>query len=40
VLGHNYPGSEWYLDAYNLVTTGTPGEPPQGWFARNFGTPL
>src|SRR5215471_10634255 len=40
VLGHNYPGSEWYLDAYNLVTTGTPGEPSQSWFARNFGMPF
>ena len=39
-LGHNYPGSEWYVDADNLVTTGNPGEAPQGWFARNFGTPF
>jgi outer membrane protein assembly factor BamD len=22
VLGHNYPGSEWYLDSYSLVETG------------------
>ena len=22
VLGHNYPGSEWYRDSYALVTTG------------------
>ena len=40
VLGHNYPGSEWYVDAYNLVTTGNLGEQPQGWFARNFGQPF
>jgi outer membrane protein assembly factor BamD len=38
VLGHNYPGSEWYVDAYSLVTSGTPGSPPKGWFARNFGS--
>src|SRR2546421_5381958 len=38
VLGHNYPGSEWYIDAYSLVTSGTPGTPPKGWFARNFGS--
>ena len=29
VLGHNYPGSEWYVDAYSLVTSGTPGTPRQ-----------
>jgi outer membrane protein assembly factor BamD len=23
VLGHNYPGSEWYQDSYALMTTGT-----------------
>lgn len=22
VLGHNYPGSEWYVDSYSLVETG------------------
>lgn len=22
VLGHNYPGSEWYIDSYSLVETG------------------
>jgi len=38
VLGHNYPGSDWYVDAYSLVTSGTPGSPPKGWFARNFGS--
>jgi outer membrane protein assembly factor BamD len=38
VLGHNYPGSDWYIDAYALMTgNGAPGEPPKGWFARNFG---
>ena len=37
VLGHNYPGSDWYLDAYALVTSGSPATPAKGWFARNFG---
>jgi outer membrane protein assembly factor BamD len=40
VLGHNYPGSEWYADAYSLVVSGAPGTPTQGWFARNVGTPF
>ena len=38
VLGHNYPGNEWYSDAYALVTSGSPATPPQGWFARNVGS--
>jgi outer membrane protein assembly factor BamD len=37
VLGHNYPGSDWYIDAYALVTSGSPATPAKGWFARNFG---
>jgi outer membrane protein assembly factor BamD len=38
VLGHNYPGSDWYTDAYALVTgNGSPETPSKGWFARNFG---
>jgi outer membrane protein assembly factor BamD len=40
VLGHNYPGSEWYVDAYSLVTSGVPGNPTPSWFARNIGTPF
>jgi outer membrane protein assembly factor BamD len=41
VLGHNYPGSEWYQDSYALVTgTSSPGVPKDGWFARNLGTPF
>jgi outer membrane protein assembly factor BamD len=41
VLGHNYPGSEWYQDSYALVTgTSTPGVPKNGWFARNLGSPF
>ena len=23
MLGHNYPGSEWYQDSYALMTTGS-----------------
>jgi outer membrane protein assembly factor BamD len=37
VLGHNYPGSDWYIDAYALITSGSPATPAKGWFARNFG---
>jgi outer membrane protein assembly factor BamD len=38
VLGHNYPGSEWYSDSYALLT----GHPPPGinaqsWTERVFG---
>jgi len=40
VLGHNYPGSEWYQDAYALLTDG--GEAPlqedQGWFSRTWNS--
>ena len=33
VLGHNFPGSDWYKDSYDLITTGrsigaTPAETP------------
>jgi outer membrane protein assembly factor BamD len=39
VLGHNYPGSEWYEDSYALVTgTSNPGVPKAGWFARGIGS--
>src|SRR5246127_3869316 len=38
VLGHNYPGNEWSVDAFSLVPSGTPAAPPQGWFARNVGS--
>lgn len=35
VLGHNFPGSEWYRDSYALVSGDEIPEPPrQGWFAR------
>jgi outer membrane protein assembly factor BamD len=39
VLGHNYPGSEWYKDAYSLVSSN--GQSPQvnkkSWIAGVFG---
>jgi outer membrane protein assembly factor BamD len=37
VLGHNYPGSEWYGDSYELVTTNGEGRRQQadkGFFTR------
>ncbi len=38
VLGHNYPNSQWYKDAYRLVTTGgsAPIENKQSWISRAF----
>jgi outer membrane protein assembly factor BamD len=39
VLGHNFPDSPWYKDAYTLVQTG--GNPPKedkgSWISRAFG---
>jgi outer membrane protein assembly factor BamD len=42
VLGHNYPGSEWYQDSYALLTgipvdSGPDGKTEQGWVARIIG---
>ncbi len=35
VLGHNYPGSHWYGDAYALLTGGSaPATASEGWFGR------
>ena len=39
VLGHNFPGSEWYADSYALLT-GAGLEPARGegsWISRTFG---
>jgi outer membrane protein assembly factor BamD len=37
VLGHNYPGSEWYRDSYALVGTGeNPREDRQGVVGRTL----
>src|SRR5712691_6186360 len=37
VLGHNYPGSHWYGEAYALLTGGSaPATASEGWFGRLF----
>jgi outer membrane protein assembly factor BamD len=39
VLGHNYPGSEWYADSY-LLLTGVDARPEvnkESWISRTFG---
>jgi outer membrane protein assembly factor BamD len=38
VLGHNFPDSRWYKDAYNLVKTGgvEPSENQGSWISRAF----
>lgn len=40
VLGHNYPNSEWYQDAYQLVASG--GEAPvanqESWISKAFSS--
>ena len=39
VLGHNFPDSPWYKDAYALVTSGgaAPKEDKGSWISRAFG---
>ncbi|MEO0360877.1 MAG: outer membrane protein assembly factor BamD [Pseudomonadota bacterium] len=38
VLGFNYPGSEWYVDSYALLTGERLGPEidPESWLSRNF----
>jgi outer membrane protein assembly factor BamD len=38
VLGHNFPDSRWYKDAYNLVTSGgsQPSENKSSWISKAF----
>jgi outer membrane protein assembly factor BamD len=38
VLGHNFPDSRWYTDAYRLVRSGglEPAENPGSWISRAF----
>jgi outer membrane protein assembly factor BamD len=38
VLGHNFPDSRWYADAYRLVRSGglEPAENPASWISRAF----
>jgi outer membrane protein assembly factor BamD len=39
VLGHNYPGSEWYVDSYSLVTSGKlPQQQRPGFLTRAFNS--
>jgi outer membrane protein assembly factor BamD len=42
VLGHNYPGSEWYQDSYALLTGipagGTDETPSKSWITRIIGS--
>jgi outer membrane protein assembly factor BamD len=40
VLGYNYPGSDWYKDAYALLAGRglVPEENRKGWFGRTFGS--
>jgi outer membrane protein assembly factor BamD len=41
VLGHNFPESPWYKDAYNLVKTDghEPNENKQSWISKAFSNP-
>ena len=38
VLGHNYPDSRWYKDAYKLLSTNglEPRENTQSWISKAF----
>jgi outer membrane protein assembly factor BamD len=38
VLGHNYPDSRWYKDAYKLLNTNglEPRENTQSWISKAF----
>ena len=37
VLGHNFPDSPWYKDAYNLVkSNGEPTENKSSWISQAF----
>jgi outer membrane protein assembly factor BamD len=38
VLGFNYPGNEWYMDAYNLLTDKNlaPSEDKESWISKAY----
>ncbi|MGH6681924.1 MAG: outer membrane protein assembly factor BamD, partial [Bradyrhizobium sp.] len=38
ILGHNFPDSPWYKDAYKLVKSGgvEPSENPESWMSKAF----
>jgi len=40
VLGYNYPGSQWYMDAYQLLTAENiaPSEDEESWISKAFRT--
>jgi outer membrane protein assembly factor BamD len=40
VLGYNYPGSRWYMDAYGLLTENNvaPSENEESWISKAFRT--
>jgi len=40
VLGHNFPGSEWYTDSYRLMAEGADAPPPDegSWLGRIWRT--
>jgi outer membrane protein assembly factor BamD len=40
VLGHNFPNSPWYQDAYKLVVSGgkEPREDKASWLSKLFQT--
>jgi outer membrane protein assembly factor BamD len=40
VLGHNFPGSPWYQDSYNLLVQNnlTPAEDDQSWIGKAWHT--
>jgi len=42
VLGHNFPDSSWYKDAYNLVKSagGEPNENKDSWISRALRSPV
>jgi len=42
VLGHNFPESKWYKDAYNLLESGgfEPKENKKSWISRQFSKVL
>jgi outer membrane protein assembly factor BamD len=40
ILGYNYPGSEWYLDSYALLTgeDQRTGETEEPWYNRMWSS--
>ncbi|MEM1399840.1 MAG: outer membrane protein assembly factor BamD [Pseudomonadota bacterium] len=38
VLGHNYPGSEWYQDSYGLLAEGSSNQQQRSFFSRAWNS--